>query len=420
MTNWKVILNIAKTHLITKFKQTSTAALGVTFGIGAYITLVCFMTGLNGMLDDLILNQTPHIHIYNEIEPSEKQPVDLYNELSNSFNVVHTIKPKLSQKKIHNALPIIDYLNEMENVKGAIPQIKTQIFYLAGTIELGGNLTGIKPLEEAKLFNFKDYIVKGSPYALYNNDNGILLGAGLAKKMSLDVGDRVQVSTIKGDIFPLKIIGIYQSGIADIDAIQSFVNIKTVQRILGEAENYITDINVKLYDIDMAFPLSKSIERQFKLKAIDIKTANAQFETGTTIRNLITYAVSITLLIVAGFGIYNILNMLIYEKMNDIAILKATGFSGKDVQLIFMSQAMIIGLVGGILGLLIGYGLVSLISTVPFNTEALPRVETYPVNIDPLFFVIGFSFAMLSTFLAGYLPSRKAKRIDPVRIIRGQ
>ena len=66
MTNWNVILNIAKTHLLTKIKQTATAALGVTFGIGAYITLVCFMTGLNAMLDDLILNQTPHIHIYNE------------------------------------------------------------------------------------------------------------------------------------------------------------------------------------------------------------------------------------------------------------------------------------------------------------------------------------------------------------------
>ena len=103
MTNWKVILNIAKTHLLTKIKQTSIAALGVTFGIGAYITLVCFMTGLNGMLDDLILNQTPHVHIYNEIEPSEKQPISLYQDLKESFNVVHSIKPKLSQKKIHNA-----------------------------------------------------------------------------------------------------------------------------------------------------------------------------------------------------------------------------------------------------------------------------------------------------------------------------
>ena len=420
MANWSVILNIAKTHLLTKIKQTSTAALGVTFGIGAYITLVCFMTGLNGMLDDLILNQTPHIHVYNEIEPSKKQPISIYDNVKESFNVVHSIKPKLSQKKIHNALPIIKYLEENPDVRGALPQIKTQIFYIAGSIELGGNLTGINAIDEARLFNMGDYIVEGSAEDLQNTDNGILLGIGIAKKMSLKVGDRVQMSPINGGIFPLKIVGFYQSGIADLDAIQSFTNIKTVQRILGEANNYITDINVKLYDIEQAIPLSKKIEQQFNLTAMDIKTANAQFETGTTIRNLITYAVSITLLIVAGFGIYNILNMLIYEKMNDIAILKATGFSGKDVQLIFMSQAMIIGFVGGILGLLIGYGLVRLIDTIPFQTEALPTVETYPINMNPLFFIIGFSFAMVSTFLAGYLPSKKAKKIDPVEIIRGQ
>lgn len=420
MTNWKVILSIAKTHLLTKIKQTSIAALGVTFGIGSYITLVCFMTGLNTMLDDLILNQTPHIHVYNEIEPSKKQPVSLYENFNESFNIIHSIKPKLSQKKIHNTLPIINYLEANKNVRGALPQVKTQIFYIAGSIEIGGNLTGINPLKEAELFNMRDYIVEGSAEALHQTDNGILLGIGIAKKMALKVGDRIQISPINGGIFPLKIVGFYQSGIADLDAIQSFTNVKTVQRILGEANNYITDINVKLQDIELALPLSKSIEQQFKLRAIDIKTANAQFETGTTIRNLITYAVSLTLLIVAGFGIYNILNMLIYEKMNDIAILKATGFSDKDVQLIFMSQAMIIGFVGGVLGLLIGFGLASLIETVPFKTDALPTVETYPINMDPLFFIIGFSFAMISTFFAGYLPSKKAKKIDPVKIIRGQ
>ncbi len=419
MTNWKVILNIAKTHLLTKMKSTVTASLGVTFGIGAYITLVSFMTGLNTMLDDLILNQTPHIHLYNEIEPSEKQPVALYEELEGAFNVVHNIKPKLSQRKIHNAVPILHYLKKEKNVKGATPQLRAQIFYLSGSIELGGNLIGVDIMEEARLSNIQDYIVQGSPEALQNMENGILLGAGLAKIMSLSVGDRVQISTIRGDIFPLKIVGFYQSGIADIDNIQSYANLATVQRITGEAENYITDINVKLFNIQEAVPMSKRLEKLFKIKATDINAANAQFETGSDIRNLITYAVSITLLIVAGFGIYNILNMLIYEKMNDIAILKATGFSGKDVQLIFMSQAMIIGFVGGILGLVIGFALSNFIDQLPFDTEALPTITTFPVNFKVHYYVIGISFALLSTFIAGYLPSNKAKRIDPVKIIRG-
>jgi lipoprotein-releasing system permease protein len=419
MINWKVILNIAKTHLLTKMKSTVTAALGVTFGIGAYITLVSFMTGLNGMLDDLVLNQTPHVHIYNEIEPSKTQPIGLYSEFKDALNVVHSVKPKQSQKKIHNAVPILDYLKRDTNVKGATPQVRTQIFYISGSIQLGGNLTGVDILEEARLSNIQDNIVNGTAQGLKNNDNGILLGAGLAKKMSLAVGDRVQISTVGGAIFPLKIVGIYQSGIADIDNVQSFANLTTVQRILGEPENYITDINVKLFNINEAVAMANRIEQQFNVKAIDINQANAQFETGSNIRNLITYAVSITLLIVAGFGIYNILNMLIYEKMKDIAILKATGFSGRDVQYIFMSQALIIGIIGGILGLLIGFVLSVIISRTPFETAALPTITTYPVNFKVGYYIIGIIFALISTFIAGYLPSNKAKKIDPVRIIRG-
>ncbi|MGB5434731.1 MAG: FtsX-like permease family protein [Maribacter sp.] len=420
MINWKVILSISKTHLLSRIKQTSIAALGVTFGIGTFIILVSFMTGLNGLLDGLILNRTPHVHIYNEIKPSVRQPLDLYDKFEDSFKLVHSIKPKLTQTKIHNALPLIDQLKKNPDVKGVIPQLKSQIFYISGSIELGGNLVGIDVLEEVRLFNFGDYVIKGSPEALNNYENGILIGSGVAEKMSLDIGNTVQISTVRGDLFPLKIVGIYQSGLADIDNIQSFATLKTVQKILGEPKNYFTDINVKLFDIDKAVPMARNIENQFNLTAVDIKSANAQFETGTSIRNLITYAVSITLLIVAGFGIYNILNMLIYEKMNDIAILKATGFSGRDVQLIFMSQAILIGLIGGILGLVVGYSISSVIDNLPFETEALPTIKTYPVNYNIWYYVIGISFAMISTFLAGYFPSKKARKIDPVEIIRGQ
>jgi lipoprotein-releasing system permease protein len=299
-------------------------------------------------------------------------------------------------------------------------QVVAQVFYISGSIELNGVVNGVNILEEVRLFNMQDYIVKGSASALNNDQNGILLGAGIAKKMSVGVGDKVQIGTVRGDIFPLKIVGIYQSGLAEVDDKQSYVNLSTAQRILGEPKNYITDINVKLHNIENAVPMAERLERQFGISAVDIKTANAQFETGTSIRNLITYAVSITLLIVAGFGIYNILNMVIYEKMNDIAILKATGFAGKDVKMIFISQALLIGLAGGLLGLILGYGVSVLIDNAPFETEALPTIKTYPVNYDPLYYTIGIVFALISTFLAGYLPASKAQKIDPVEIIRGQ
>jgi lipoprotein-releasing system permease protein len=128
----------------------------------------------------------------------------------------------------------------------------------------------------------------------------------------------------------------------------------------------------------------------------------------------------VVLLIVAGFGIYNILNMMIYEKMDTIAILKATGFSGKDVQSIFLVIALSIGVFGGLLGLLLGFGLSAIIDQIPFTSDALPQVKSYPINYNPTFYLIGVVFSLVTTFFAGWFPARKASKVDPVTIIRGK
>jgi lipoprotein-releasing system permease protein len=112
--------------------------------------------------------------------------------------------------------------------------------------------------------------------------------------------------------------------------------------------------------------------------------------------------------------------MMIYEKMDTIAILKATGFSGSDVKRIFLVIAISIGLFGGALGLLFGFLLSSAIDQIPFNTAALPTITTYPINYNPMFYIIGFTFSLITTYMAGFFPSRKASKIDPVIIIRGK
>jgi len=112
--------------------------------------------------------------------------------------------------------------------------------------------------------------------------------------------------------------------------------------------------------------------------------------------------------------------MLIFEKMDSIAILKATGFSGNDVKWIFMVLSMVIGICGGILGLFFGYVFSRVIDVIPFNTAALPTIKTFPINYNPLFYIIGITFALITTFIAGLFPALKASKIDPVEIIRGK
>lgn len=418
--NWKLLIYIARKHLSSRLKQSVIAALGVTFGIGMFITLSTFMTGLNGLLDSLTMDRTPHIHLYKEIGPSAQQPLDLSKVHQNDLLVISSIKPRQQQSRIASASNMIRSIRSYPEVRGVSPQVSSQVFYNAGATDLNGMVSGIDVAEEVRLFPLEDYVVEGSTDALMRNENAIILGFGVARKLSTGIGDRVQLVSPGGNRLSLEVVGLYSSGMAEIDDSQSFVNIGTARRLLGETSGYVTAINVKLYDLENALPLAKHFAKIFDIKAVDIGTANAQFDTGTSIRNLITYVVSITLLLVAGFGIYNILNMFIREKMNDIAILKATGFSGKEVKRIFMIQAMAIGVFGGVSGLLLGWGLSVLIDHTPFEIDALPTITTYPVNFDPLYFIIGFVFALVASFFAGYLPANKAMKMDPVDVLRGQ
>ena len=416
----KLIISISISLLLARWKQTLIAAIGVTFSITMFIALLSFMSGLNEMLDGLILNRTPHIRLYNEIQPSNNQPINSSTPYKGYYNFIKSIKPKNEKLTLYNNGVILSTLKKDERVLGVSPKIISQVFYNVGSIDLTGIINGIDVVEENRLFTFNEYVISGNYLDLKNIPNSIILGKGAAEKMLADIGDIIQVTTSKGELIQLKVVGYFQSGIADIDNIQSYASITTVQKLLGETNNYITDINIKLKDLNNAPAMAKEFQKLFEVDAIDIQTANSQFETGSSIRSLISYAVGITLLIVAGFGIYNILNMMIYEKMDTIAILKATGFSGKDVNRVFITIALTIGIFGGLFGLLFGFGMAVIIDNLPFNTASLPTIKTYPITYDMYFYIIGGVFSFVTTYLAGYFPSRKASKIDPVIIIRGK
>jgi lipoprotein-releasing system permease protein len=418
--NSKLILDIAKSLLLARWRQTLVAAIGVTFSITMFIALLSFMTGLNDMLDGLIVNRLPHVRLFNEVKPRLQQPINTAAEYKQYYNFVSSIKATTIRQELYNSGAIIQAVQHDERILGLAPRLTTQVFFNEGTLDITGMINGIDVEAESQLFHFGDYMVGGNAQDLKIVSSSIVLGKPLAANLNVEIGDVVQITTANGERFSLRVIGFFQSGLQDFDKVQSFASIATVQKLLGKPANYITDINIKLKDITEAPAVAKEYRQLFNTDAEDIQTANSQFETGNFIRTLISYTVGITLLIVAGFGIYNILNMMIYEKMDSIAILKATGFAGKDVKWIFLAIAISIGFFGGTVGLLFGFILSVIIDQIPFITEALPTITTFPINYNPTFYFIGSSFSLITTYMAGWFPARKASKIDPVIIIRGK
>ncbi len=418
--NVKLLLEISITMLRARLKQTVVAAVGVTFGITMFIALLSFMNGLNDLLDGLILNRTPHVRLFKEIEAAKNQPVHLADAYKDHYHFISSIKASNSRLSIYDAEKIMQTLREDKRVLGFSRKAQAQVFFNDGAVDITGVMNGIDAEQEIKLYKFRDYIVNGEPLDIQNVANSIILGKPLAGKLLANIGDVIQVTTAQGERFQLKVVGFYQSGLADFDKTQSFVSLSTVQKILGQSNSYVTDIQVKLHDLRMAPGVAREYATIFQTNAEDIQTANAQFETGTNVRNIISYAVGIVLLIVAGFGIYNILNMMIYEKMDAIAILKATGFAGNDVKKIFMFISLSIGFFGCLLGLIFGNLLSQIIDNLPFNTPALPTIHTFPVDYNIKYYIIAIFFSFITTYLAGWFPARKASEVDPVVIIRGK
>lgn len=413
-------LEIALTHLLTKRKQTIVAMLGVTFGISMFLVMISFMTGVNDFTKGLAMDEAPDIRIYNPMEIEKSTIISkAAKDTSGNLYVVYHQRPKNTLPKLRNALMLAKSLENMPEIKGVAPQVATQVFFNNGPIRISGSLQGIDVKRQGELFTLGRKMDAGQLIDLLGINDGVLLGFGLAQKMNVGVGDRVSITTSEGNILMLRVVGIFSYGMADFDNARAYATLATVQKVMQRDPGFITDLHIKMYDNTTAKALAEHISKEFGVHAEDWSTANASLLAGESIRMVMTGVISFTLLLVAGFGIYNIMNMNIINKLKDIAILKATGFESRQIVGIFLWQSAIIGVLGGLVGLLLGYGLCVLLSHAPFPAGNIVRIKTMPVNFTLQHYLMGFFFGVSTTILAGFFPSLKAAKVDPVQIIRG-
>lgn len=415
-----VNFEIAKTHLLARKRQTLIAMLGVTFGIGMYILMISFMSGFNEYLEDSMLSATPDVRLYNDIKTDYTHSVlDEVSDTNKVLNVIHHPKPKDITPNIRNAQKIIEDLKADSRVKAVSPQLSTQAFYNYGPVQINGTLNGVDIMEESKLTGLGSKMKTGKIENLLTVDNGILLGHSLANKLNVKTGDMVTIATPKGTSMRFRVVGTFQFGLGSLDLVRSYVSLKSVQQLLGKDNQYVTDISLKLNNNKDATPMAKELGLRYNTRADDWQTANASAMVSITIRNVMTVVVSFTLLVVAGFGIYNIMNMTIQNKLKDIAILKAQGFSGRDIRQIFLAESVTIGTMGALTGLLLGFLMSYGVWNLPFPKNEFISITRFPVTFHWYHYAFGVVFGMFTTFLAGLLPSVKAGNIDPVAILRG-
>ena len=184
--------------------------------------------------------------------------------------------------------------------------------------------------------------------------NGLVLGVKAAKRLGAELGDTVSLTSANGIAKRFKIVGLFHTGITASDEGIAYAPLKAVQ-ILLEKPDIINSISIKLSDIDKANEVAARAERQLGYKALSWQEANEGLMEAFFVRNIIMYTVVGAILVVAGFGIFNIVSTIVHEKAKDIAILKSLGFPESDIQQIFVLEGLVIGIMGALLGSALGF-----------------------------------------------------------------
>jgi len=398
----KVNLFIAFQYLFTRKKQSILATIGVLLGVCIFIVMISFMTGVNSFLDDAVFNGSPDIIIKQEVNTTEKR--------NTSRRAVSTLK---------NTKDIELLINQNSNLEAYAHQIISPAILISENQQLPVSINGVRPEEEKNMVNLDRRLVSGKGFSSLNAPNTIVLGTSLAKRLGVGIRDSMNMILSNGKNKKMVVSGIFSFGITTIDNIRTYVHADVLQELLTLKKESTTHLHIKLKNRNNLGLKSNLINDTSDIDITDWQDNNKTIVIGNKVRNVLTWAISFALLLIAGFGIYNILNITVIQKRKDIAVLKTMGYTSSDIVSIFLVQSFIIGLLGSFLGGILGYIISYAISKTPLDTTDFIIVDTYPVLFEPLFYILGISFGVLTSLFAGYFPSKKASNVDPVTIIRG-
>lgn len=295
-----------------------------------------------------------------------------------------------------------------------------------------GGFMGAEPDYNNFFANFavdaEDYLAMYPEYTLTPEERrtfladrrGCIVGSDTAKKFGWKVGTAFQLeSTIPpykiGKPFEFIIRGIYTVDRAKhpgADATSMYFHYEYLAEATGHRAGAGT-FSVEVADPTQAASVSKAIDAQFENSTAQTKTeTEAAFIAGfinlagnlVLLLNLIGTAVAFTILFVTA----NTMSMAVRERRKEIGVLKTLGFSSKLVLGLVLGEAVLIGVLGGLFGLLIGAGLISILPNVPMIGAIVTGFPNF--GMSRAVATLGFGFALLLSVAAGFFPALTAFR----------
>jgi lipoprotein-releasing system permease protein len=411
----KLALSIALSHLLSRRRQTLVSLAGIGLGVAFFLAVSSLMRGSEQDFIHRLVDNSAHITVYDEFRYARPQAAELANP--QGAVAIRGVKPETEVRGIRQYKQQLAYVSQLPGLRVAPVLLGQAIVRFAGR-DLGATLNGVEPELMRHVSTIDQYFISGSLESLHADPDGIIIGTGLADKFRAKLGDKLAVTAPNGMVRVMKIVALFRTGTAAYDEGQTFIMLKRAQTLLNRP-NVANRFIIKLDDPARAPQVASQIEHELGYKTQSWQEASEDIMNLVKLRNIIMYSVVAATLVVAAFGIYNVISTVVLEKTRDIAILKSIGFHARDIRRIFLIEGALLGLIGSVLGTSLGLALMTVLSRIEVKSPFITTKAYLPIywGWDQIAIAAGFAFA--SALTAAYLPARKGGRVRPVDILRG-
>ena len=384
---------------------------GVVFGVAFFICTQAQTQGFSKFFIDSTLGSNGALILRSPFEPR-----------GNSIVPTKMAKMNIVRRQyfegVRNPTEIMRVSRQFSNVVSCSPVLHGTLSARSGFENATVDLFGIDPALHIQTTNLANQIVEGDLTDFRNKPTSVIVGSRLAEILSASVGDSVQLFSPGGTYRRFAVAAIARSGVGQIDATRIYCHARVAQSLLRKPYS-ASMIIYKLRDPDRAPALADHFETLFQHSSTswqDREEANLQLF--LTLRVSAAVTVSLVILL-AGFGIFNVLTMSVLAKVKEIAILRSMGYRRGDISAIFLWQGAMVAVAGSVVGCLLGALLTWGVSHIPIRVRGLLYADHFLVAWNWSHYFWATVLALIAVFIASYVPARRAASLPPVVTLRG-
>jgi lipoprotein-releasing system permease protein len=385
----KLGFKIAGRFLKSNLGQTILIVLGIAIGVSVQIFIGCLIQGLQKSLIEKTIGHSPQITITSE---TDNKRIPGYENLLNKIQAADSRVSKVSVADDNPAFLVCGSNSQSILVRGF----------------------NIK-----KANNIYDFINRLKEGTYPKNQNEIILGVDLKKEYGLALNDVVTIMTNAQKVQECRVVGFFDLNVANLNKTWAITTLETTNTLFGTSGT-VSSIEVQVaadqtFAADqIATSIADKLDNQ-NLTVANWKAQNAELLSGLQGQSISSIMIQVFVMISVVLGIASVLAITVLQKSKQIGILKAMGIRNTTTGYIFLSQGLILGVLGAVLGIAFGLGLSFLFTKFALNPDGTPVVALY---ISYPFIALSGAIAVAASVVAAMIPAVKSSKLNPIDIIR--